>query len=250
MIAAEKAAIIKKGSRVFTAVSQPEALLPIRKMAEGCDAPLFVAWKRFCQHGLFRTSRACLSLRSRPLPANIPRLKVPLTGSFHAANVSLAVMVAEDAGIAAEHIYSGLERLLQTGYRARLERIGIHPTVLLDVSHNPDGMRETVNAIRSFRHEYRKMYVVLGLASDKDARAVIRELLRLDCSFVLVNIPSERSVPAETLSSLCQKEGGEATVFSTGREGLAYLRAKAGVDDLILVTGSFYLAGDIIASET
>ena len=147
-----------------------------------------------------------------------------------------------------DSIYTGLERLLQTGYRARLERIGTHPTILLDVSHNPDGMRETVNALEAFRNDFQRCYVLLGLASDQDARAVIRELLRLDCSFVLVNIPSERSVSAEALCSLCQEEGAGTTVFATGNEGLAYLRAKAHADDLILVTGSFYLAGEILAT--
>ena len=246
-IAAEKAAIIKEGCRVFTAVIEPEAFLPIQKMAESCEAQLFVVGR----DSVSRVSSAepgMLELELRTAYWDYPRLKVPLTGSFHASNVSLAVMVAEDAGIAPEQISSGLERLLQTGYRARLERIGTSPTVLLDVSHNPDGMRATVNALSLFRQAYHRVYVMLGLASDKDARAVIIELLRLDCSFVLVNIPSERSVPAEELCLLCLKEGAEATVCSNGRDGLDYLHEKAGVDDLILVTGSFYLAGDIIAA--
>jgi dihydrofolate synthase / folylpolyglutamate synthase len=247
LIAAEKAAIIKKGSRVFTAVSQPEALLPIQQMAESCDAPLFIAGK----DAISVVSSAGLGMLEFELQTasrHYPLLKAPLTGSFHASNLSLAVMVAEDAGISPGHIASGLEQLLETGYRARLERIGTSPDILLDVSHNPDGMRETVNALCSFRHEYRHIHVVLGLASDKDVGAVIRELLRLECSFVLVNIPSERSVPAQELCSLCQKEGASATLCTTGREGLAYLMQKAGADDLILVTGSFYLAGDIIGA--
>jgi dihydrofolate synthase/folylpolyglutamate synthase len=249
LIAAEKAAIIKKGSRVFTAVSQPDAIYPIQKMAASCDAPLFTAGKDAVSLVL-SAEPGMLVLDVTTASRHYPALKAPLTGSFHASNVSLAVMVAEDAGIASEYIYSGLERLLQTGYRARLERIGTHPAVLLDVSHNPDGMRETVNALLAFRQAYRRIHVVLGLASDKDAGAVIRELLRLECSFVLVNIPSERSVPAERLCSLCQEEGAEAVVFRTGSEGLAFLRAQAGVDDLILVTGSFYLAGEIITAGT
>jgi dihydrofolate synthase/folylpolyglutamate synthase len=247
LIAAEKAAIIKKGSRVFTGVSQPEALRPIQQMAESCDAPLFIAGKDAISV-VSSAGLGMLEFELRTASRHYPLLKAPLTGSFHASNLSLAVMVAEDAGISPGHIASGLERLLETGYRARLERIGTNPAILLDVSHNPDGMRATVNALCAFRHEYRQIHVVLGLASDKDAGAVIRELLRLECSFVLVNIPSERSVPAQALCSLCQKEGASATVCSTGREGLAYLMQKAGADDLILVTGSFYLAGDIIGA--
>ncbi|MEI7934067.1 MAG: folylpolyglutamate synthase/dihydrofolate synthase family protein [Chlorobiaceae bacterium] len=246
-IAAEKAAIVKKGCRVFTAVIAPEAFLPIQRMAESCEAPLFVV-ERDAVSRVSSAEPGMFELEFKTARRDYPSLKVPLTGSFHASNVSLAVMVAEDAGVSPEQISAGLERLLQTGYRARLERIGSFPTVLLDVSHNPDGMRATVNALRSFRQTYHKVYVMLGLASDKDARAVIIELLRLDCSFVLVNIPSERSVPAEELCFLCQKEGAEATVCSNGRDGLDYLREKAGVDDLVLVTGSFYLAGDVIAA--
>ena len=53
-------------------------------------------------------------------------------------------------------------------------------------------------------------------------------------------------MPAEELGVLCGNEGGEVMVFSSGHEALASLRETAGSDDLIVVTGSFYLAGDII----
>ena len=107
-------------------------------------------------------------------------------------------------------------------------------------------MRQTVNALFSLRDRYRRIYVILGLASDKDARAIITELHRLQCTFVPVAIPSERSMPAEELAVLCGYEGGEVMVFSTGHDALASLRQTASEDDLILVTGSFYLAGDIV----
>jgi len=109
-------------------------------------------------------------------------------------------------------------------------------------------MRETVTTLLSVRDAYQRIYVIFGLVSDKDALAVIRELFRLNCSFFPVPLPSERSVPAEELRALCEHEGGEATLFRTGHEAFDYLRSKACEDDLILVTGSFYLAGDIIAS--
>ncbi len=249
LIAAEKAAIIKRCSTVFTAVSQPEALDEIVQMAERRDAPLYIVGKdSACT--LSSVEPGMVELALTTALHYYPSLKAPLTGSFHSTTISLAVMVAEHAGIAPEHITSGLEGLLRTGYRARLELIRGNPAIFLDVSHNPDGMRETVNTLGLFRHRYHRTTVLLGLASDKDARAIIRELLRLDCTFVLVNIPSERSVPAETLRLRCQEEGAEATVFTTGREGLAYLLEKANDDDLILVTGSFYLAGDLLAAET
>ena len=246
LIATEKAAIIKNGCMVFTAVSDPEALESIQERAVLCDAALFSAEKDVAC-SITAQEPGMIELEIRTASWHYPALKVPLTGSFHAKNLSLAIMVAEAAGISPEHIRIGLSRLSESGYRARLELIGNSPTIFLDVSHNPDGMRETVNTLCLFRHRYNRAYVVLGLASDKDARAMIQELLRINIFFVAVTIPSERSVPAELLCSLCKNEGAEAMFFSNGREALASLRATAGVDDLILVTGSFYLAGDIIA---
>ncbi len=246
LIAAEKAAIINNGCQVFTAVSDLEALQSIKKSAELCDAPLFSAEKDVACR-ITAQEPGMIELDIRTASWHYSALKVPLTGSFHAKNLSLAVMVAEAAGIAPEHIRVGLTRLSEGGYRARLELIGNSPTVFLDVSHNPDGMRETVNTLCLFRHRYNRAYVVLGFASDKDVKPMIRELLRLNIFFVTVAIPSERSVPAELLCSLCKHEGAEAMVLGNGREALASLRAMAGVDDLILVTGSFYLAGDILA---
>ena len=175
-----------------------------------------------------------------------PALQVPLTGTFHAYNITLAVMVAEDAGISPEEIRLGLEQLSGSGYRARLELMSSLPAIFLDVSHNPDGMRETVNTLLVFRHLYNRVFVMLGLASDKDARAIVRELLRLNVSFLTVPLPSDRGISADLLGSLCHEEGREAKVSKNAKEGLAYLRRRAGADDLILITGSFYLAGDII----
>jgi len=245
-IAIEKAGIIKKGCKVFTAVSDPEALEPIQQMSVLCQVPLALA-QNDVQCGLSAEAPGQMSLNIRTALGYYPALQVPLTGTFHAQNISLAVMVAEAAGIAPQYIAIGLERLLETGYRGRLEVLRLSPIILIDVSHNAAGMRVTVDTLASFRHRYHRVVVMLGLASDKDAEAIIQELLRLRCSFVMVDIPSERSVPASSLTVLCKDLGGNAAVCDNPRKGLAALQAQAGVDDLILVTGSFYLAGNILA---
>jgi len=178
--------------------------------------------------------------------AHYRSLCAPLTGAFHASNLSLAVMVAEDAGIGEDAVRRGLRDLLKTGYRARLEKIGTMPDVFLDVSHNADGMRETAAAISVFRHRYRAMHVLIGLASDKEAALVIRHLLPLDAGFSVVTIPSERSIPASELAALLKNEGVDPLVFDTPLEGFRHMLSEADPRDMILVTGSFFLAGEIL----
>jgi dihydrofolate synthase / folylpolyglutamate synthase len=245
-IAAEKAAIIKKGCRVFTAVENPDAFQPIARQAAMCDAPICIAG-RDAVYRVVNSEEISIEIAIRTARQNYNTLRAPLTGSFHAANLTLAVMVAEDAGIDPVHIQAGIERLKQTGYRGRLEKISKNPALFLDVSHNPDGMRETVNALLPFRHAYQEVYIMLGLASDKDALSIVKELCRLGGSFVTVAIPSERSISPDELGAICRNERVPAVVFESGKEGLHYLNEKAKPGDLVLVTGSFYLAGDIIS---
>ncbi|ABL64450.1 bifunctional folylpolyglutamate synthase/dihydrofolate synthase [Chlorobium phaeobacteroides] len=247
LIAAEKAAIIKKGSQVFSAVTDSEAAMPVRTAAECCEAPLSVLGiDAHCHVDSEEIGRLELSVRTAK--HQYERLTVPLTGAFHASNISLAVMVAETAGIDESSIRNGLANLLQTGYRARLEKIAANPDVLLDVSHNANGIEETVNTLARFRNRYRNLFVLIGLASDKNATAIVKHLKRLSCRLVAVSIPSERSIPALELGGIGEAEDIPTMVFSSPLDGLGYLSGIAEAEDLVLVTGSFYLAGEVLSN--
>ncbi|MBM3162089.1 MAG: bifunctional folylpolyglutamate synthase/dihydrofolate synthase [Chlorobi bacterium] len=245
LIAREKAAIINVNSRVFTAVTDSEALSEIVRAAELNRVPLFRTGKDAAVT-VQRQEPGMLEFSLSTPVRDYPRLQAPLTGAFHTSNLALAVMVAEQAGIGEAAVRKGLADMLLTGYRARLEKIGSRPDILLDVSHNADGMKKTAEAISSFRSRYHRVYVLIGLSSDKDARAVVRHLLSLEARFAVVTIPSERSIPSGELGALLQEEGAWVSVFETPEEGFDDLRRRAGTDDLILVTGSFFLAGEIL----
>ncbi|NTU58172.1 MAG: bifunctional folylpolyglutamate synthase/dihydrofolate synthase [Chlorobiaceae bacterium] len=246
-IAAEKAAIIKPGSEVFTAVPEGDALDEILQSAGRCGTVVHQSVKeascRICdlQPGL-------LSLEIT-LPGDASRcFQVPLTGSFHATNVTLAVMAARSAGIGWHEIEAGLTHLRSVGYRGRLERISDRPVVMLDVSHNPDGMEKTVQALEEIRNSFRSLLVLVGVAADKDAAGIIRHLERIADMAVAVDLPSERSLAPESLAVLF---GGscEVHVRHTAGEGLDLLMSRAAADDMILVTGSFFLAGEVASME-
>jgi len=246
-IAGEKAAIIKPGSRVFSSASGEESLAQIRRAAEECDAPLHLVGKE-CGVKVVESAIGRLVVDLQIGSKSFSGLEAPLTGAFHSSSLALAVMVAVDAGISEAAVRSGLLGLHATGYRGRLELIASTPSVLLDVSHNAYGVKATVDALLPFIARYDRVSVLLGLASDKNARAIIRELLRLECRFVVVDIPSERSVPAEELQEICRQEGGEGAVavaHSVG-EGMRRLLRESSPLSLVLVTGSFYLAGALL----
>lgn len=249
-IAAEKAAIIKPGSRVFTAVPEAaESFGPIREAAEAAGAELHQV-EREAAWTVEEVRPEALALRIA-LGGEEPRqIEVPLTGSFHASNVSLAIMAARSAGISWGHIEAGLAQLGSSGYRARLERIADKPAVMLDVSHNPDGMRKSVQALLEIRDCFRFLYVIIGIAADKDAAGILRHIAPLADEIVSVELPTERSLPAAELARLCLEAGAQqVSACRTAAEALALLDCRVEPEDMILVTGSFYLAGEVLEME-
>lgn len=248
-IATEKAAIIKKRSRVFTAVTREEALEPIRKAAIDQEAELHqLSGEVLCEVNAARPGS--LDFQIAFGAGTTHRFTAPLTGAFHAENAALAIMAARSEGIEWQHITEGLHAIRSTGYRGRLETIGVKPLVLLDVSHNPDGMQKTVQTLAGMRGEYRNLSVLLGVAADKDATGIVGHLATVAGEVVAVELPSERSLPAEELGRLCSEAGiPQVTICRTPEEGIDLLLRKAGVDDMILLTGSFYLAGAVAAME-
>ena len=244
-IAAEKAAIIKKGASVYTAVENPEALGIILDRADAVGARVRVLQEsaECIVHG---AGVGTLEFSLEAPGLSMKNLVAPVTGDFHASNLSLAVLAASEIGMDESAIRQGLLSMRRFGYRARLERISRQPDVLLDVSHNPAGVEKSVHTLCAMRGAYRNVVVLLGLVRDKEAGRIVRHLKTLTSHIITVDLLTERGMTAAELGDLCREEGAEVTVTVTVREALDVIECTVEKDDLVLITGSFYLAGEVL----
>ncbi len=244
-IAAEKAAIIKKGARVYTAVEDAAALGAIVRRADAAGGEVTVLQEvAECVVQRAEVGKLEFSMETRDM--RIENLRAPVTGSFHVHNLSLAVLAAVEAGVDEASIRAGLLSMDSFGYRARLERLSSRPDVLLDVSHNPDGIEKSIQTLNALRDNYSNVFVVLGLVRDKEAGEIVRRLKKLTSNVITVGFLSERAMMPQELGELCRKEGLQVTVAATVSEALKIAGQMAAKSDLILITGSFYLAGEVL----
>ncbi|HED30279.1 MAG TPA: bifunctional folylpolyglutamate synthase/dihydrofolate synthase, partial [Prosthecochloris aestuarii] len=245
-IAAEKAAVIKPGTEVYTAVEDSEALGPIMKRTDETGAVLH----QLCDEVSIELEGHSLGSLQFTLttPGRVYHsLVAPLTGLFHISNLALAVLVAEHAGLTDTEIREGLRLMRRTGYRARLEVISRDPcTIVLDVSHNAAGIERSIDALLEVCSSTGNRCVVLGLADDKDATGIAGHLARFADEVLTVNLPVERSMDAERLAEACRSHGIAASGRTSVCEALDEARGKAGPGGIVLVTGSFYLAGEVV----
>jgi dihydrofolate synthase/folylpolyglutamate synthase len=167
----------------------------------------------------------------------------PLAGAHQLGNVSLAVAAAravaplDDATIA--------RGLGATRWRGRLERIetsGRRP-LLVDGAHNPPGALALAAHLDSAGLSG-SVDLLFGGMADKDLAAVFAPLAARARRIVLVAPASPRAETVERLASRLGRTDLETA--PSAAEGLARLEA-AGGSAPILVAGSLYLVGEVLA---
>lgn len=219
-IAAEKAAIIKSGSKVVLGKIHPEALEVIQK--------------RIAEVGAEQ-----LELTS-PEPFPGAQLAYPRMAMF-GTNLAVATTIARALGISPEQMAAGIESTSWPGRNELLHRNGQELT-LLDCAHNPDGAVILSHVIDSSLMgavgSRRDVALVFGSLQKKNWRAMLARLDHTALHHVFTAPPVAGAVDPEEMQKAV---GGE--VVQDLREALARARTLVGPRGLVVVTGSTFLVG-------
>jgi dihydrofolate synthase/folylpolyglutamate synthase len=124
----------------------------------------------------------------------------------------------------------------------RLEQIADAPLTLVDSAHNPDGARALAESLGGERFTG-----VVAILDDKDAAAMLRELLPLFDRVVFTRSANPRSLSPATLESLStQLKGPPAEIVPDPKAALQRARQLGAP---VLATGSIYLIADLVAER-
>jgi dihydrofolate synthase/folylpolyglutamate synthase len=251
-IAREKAGIVKPGVPTVSGVTVPEARQVIERVCRQRRAPLRQLGVDF--HYRYEPGRVTAEGVRRPRVQVVtgrrtwPVLELGLLGEHQAANAAVALACVEhlrergwhvgDAAVAAG--LAGVE------WPARLEVVGQRPLVVLDCAHNVASAHALAETLRQSFPPARRLLVFAG-SSDKDLAGMLRVLAPLfDHVFLTRYAHNPRNVAPEVLAGLMPPEAdGAVTCCATAAEAWHAARDAAGPDDLVCVTGSVFLAGEL-----
>jgi dihydrofolate synthase/folylpolyglutamate synthase len=249
-IAAEKAGIFKPGVPALTIPQPKEVLEVFRHSASQVAAPLEVVGKEIEFSCRFESSpelgphtRVCLSTAR----SNFEHLPVPLKGEHQAYNCGLALAILDklrDRGFDTPE-RKVAEGLAATPSEGRMEMVPGSPRIVLDGAHTPDSIRALMRAIGA-NVRYDSMVVVFGCAADKDVRRMLEQVATgADKVIFTKAMGSGRAMDPRELARRFVEISPKMTQVARSLEDALGLAARAvGRDDLICVTGSFYLAGE------
>jgi dihydrofolate synthase/folylpolyglutamate synthase len=139
-------------------------------------------------------------------------------------------------------IQRGLDHLAQnSGFYGRMQLVSKEPLLILDVSHNADGIQKTLDSIQEINQG--TLHIIYGTSSDKNYEEIVA-LFPKDVKLYFSTFTNQRSISIEQIKQLIKKMDLDATIFSNVKSAIQHLQLTANKEDTILVFGSFFLISD------
>ena len=248
-IAREKAGIIKPGAWVVSAAGHPAADEVIRRRAAELNARL-VEVAAVSSASNLRAEDGCYRFTATTnLPGSASHaveIRLPLAGRFQVRNALTAItsaqLLAERGFPVDDAAISG--GLAEVRWPGRLERLQQRPVVYLDGTHNPAGSRELV-AFWDEQFAGRRIHLVYGAMRDKAVDEVAGLLFPRAASVILTQSRQPRALSAEALAAMTHHLAGSVEIVPEPGAALERALQSAAPEDVIFVTGSLYLVGDL-----
>lgn len=243
-IAVQKAGILKGREVAVTAPQPLEAEAVLVKAAEEKEAVLYRVGKEIRVTPRDYTDRMQRFDVRGPL-GDFYGLETELLGRHQLDNAAVAIGLAKGLEMKTRLRVSeaSVRRgVLDARWPGRLERVAERPAVVLDGAQNPESVRKLLMAVR--RHfTYRNLFVVFGVSSDKDAAAMLAELLPEARLLIATRSSNPRALDPRRIAGLAE-DASNVRVAEEAARAFDEARAAAGEDDLVLVTGSLFLVAE------
>ena len=240
-IAREKIGIIKPGISCVTAVRQSHL---VKMLEEACLERKTRLYRLGKDIKVRNETDGIFSFKG--IHKDYNHLSCPLKGRHQIDNAALAVATVtllSEKGFRLENnaIYQGLK---DTHWEGRLEILQKRPVVLIDAAHNPAGIGALCDTLKT-QFSYRRLIVIFGVLNDKDYKNMLRKMAPLVQHLIITRPDSSRALSPEKIFMIAQQYHCETVIVEKPDEALHQALVEAGSDDLICITGSVYLIGEI-----
>ena len=247
-IAFEKAGIIKPGVPVVIGETLPETKSIFEKIATEKNAPLHLATEERNVAGWEWERHELMVEVAEQGKTDHKKYHLDLPGIYQSKNlltVLEACSVLKEFGykLNEEDTRHGLQKAKKiTGLHGRWENIHENPTIILDVGHNEDGIKQIIQQIELTKHH--DLHIIIGMVKDKEIDTVL-SLLPHSANYYFTQAHIPRALPAETLKEKAGKFNLNGKTVTDVNEAIKEARSKAHKDDLVLVCGSVFLVGEV-----
>lgn len=249
-IAREKAGIFKTGVPALSIKQDEEVTATLNECADQASTPLeytgdqvefsyrFEANKELGPH-----TRVCITTET----SRYEHLAVPLKGEHQAHNCGLALAILDKLKA---HGFNFEEQKLIKGLAAtdlpgRMELVHEQPRVIIDGAHNAASIQALIKSLGA-HIQYDSLVLIFGCGQDKDVEGMLKQVaLGADkIIFTRAKMNPRAEEPSDLQKKFGEVSGKMVQTAKTLPDALKLAARAVSREDLIVVAGSFFLAGE------
>lgn len=245
-IAEKKSGIIKEKCPVITASTDRTVLKVLQDKAKELEAPFYQVQQEVACRVLEKnlTGQLCEVKTSQK---NYGELFLSLKGEHQLVNAATALLALEviqvrGYKISADDIKRGFSKVRWPG---RLEIINEKPLVIIDGAHNVAGVEALTKWLKDIKVQVKKIILVIGMLDDKDRKKAAILLEPLVDRIIITKPDFNRSQKWWEIKDFFQKKQTNVSLKEDVSQALCEAMQEAESQDLIIVTGSLYLLGEV-----
>ena len=145
--------------------------------------------------------------------------------------------------ISPNQIISGLSNITtSTGLLGRFQILSNNPKTIADVSHNLEGITELMAQVKLL--EPNLLHIIYGAVKNKNVKEIFNQFPK-NANYYLTTGDNERLMDLETLSLIAEKNDLKKYQFLNVNLALKFAQSMAKINDVILITGSTFIIGEI-----
>jgi len=247
-IAFEKAGIIKKNIPVVIGETLPQTKTVFEEKAGIENAPIiFASQEKYVADWQYQHHQLNVTVVNNHSDEHkIYVLDLP--GVYQTKNIITvleAVHQLQKIGwqILEDAIKLGLAKAKKnTGLHGRWEVINTNPTVVLDVGHNEDGVKQITEQLELT--SFRQLRIIIGMVKDKEVEKVL-VLLPKTATYYFTKAQIPRALDENILKEKATELYLNGFTYNNVNTALQAALQHAHKDDLILVCGSVFLVGEV-----
>jgi dihydrofolate synthase/folylpolyglutamate synthase len=245
-IAREKAGIIKENVPVVLYPQEREAEEVILQIGKDKNSKIYLLKKESCRLIDINNEELYQNVEVKSIK-NTYNIKLPLLGEHQILNLSVALNTIETL-FEKENIIINkeiIEKVLEdVKWIGRLEVLSRKPIVVIDGAHNIDGIRALKKNIEKY-FKYNRLYLLLGILADKQVKEMVKEITPIAEKVYALTPHSDRAELCEDLKKEILEYNANTIALEDYEEAFELTLKEAKAEDLILVSGSLYMIGDM-----
>jgi dihydrofolate synthase/folylpolyglutamate synthase len=247
-IAFEKAGIIKKNTPVVVGEQIPETIPVFLDKAQNMQAPLTWSGTNYRIQSHRQHSNRLIAEVIETGSIHTSPYSLDLTGIYQLKNLltvleSVNILQAAGWNISDHALRNALDNVKTIiGFSGRWEVLQNDPMLVLDVAHNTHGLAQVLEQLRLTPHK--KLHIVLGMVNDKQIDDVLR-MLPTSANYYFTQASIPRALPSHLLKEQAIAVGLEGLEYRDVNNAIEEALKRADPNDLILVTGSIFLVGEV-----